>query len=234
MGTRSVKTAHVKTKRKHGGEEIPRLFEGEAAFVYATGPSLTEEVLERAHSVDGWRHIAISDYYRTGYPCDFYYACDHRWWNIHYEAVKEWNGCENGLWCTEPRTKAAYRDLHLIAGCGKEGWSTQQDLIHYGGNSGYQILNIAFLLGIKYMVLLGFNMSRAPIPGKTKGAAAHFFGEHPQGLGRTGGYKNFEHRFHTIKPEKHGVTVINATRNTALKAFPRMRLRDAVSGFRNT
>lgn len=227
MGRSQVKHAHVKPKGK--GETLPRILAGKPCFVYATGPSLTEEVLERTHREADWGHVAISDYYRTGRPCDFFYACDHKWWNIHHDDVRKWEEetqHEGGLWCTEVRTKRRWPKLRQIAGKGDNTWSRDPSIIHYGGNSGFQILNIAFLLGSPYMVLCGFNMC------KPKGKA-HFFGDHPQGLGRTGGYGNFAHRFNGIRPEQFGVTVINATPHSALKAFQRKDLEDAISGFRD-
>lgn len=227
MGRSQVKHAHTKPRGK--GDTLPRILGGVPCFVYATGPGLTEEVLQRTHAETGWAHVAISDYYRTGYPCDFFYACDHKWWNVHYDKVKQWEKDTQhggGLWCTELRTKRQYPGLNWIEGKGDNKWSTDPSMIHYGGNSGFQILNIAFLLGSPYMVLCGFNMSKP-------GGKAHFFGDHPEGLGRTGGYQNFAARFNAIRPEQYGVTVINATPQTKLRAFQRKELEDAISGFRN-
>lgn len=188
----------------------------------ASGPGLSKEVVDRIYNESGWRYIGISDCYRVCPKVDFYYACDTRWWNVHYEKVKEWGGCENGYWCTEHSTKRKYTDLHCILGKGGNGWSQDPALIHYGSNSGFQILNIAYHLGIKHMVLVGFNMMVVD-------KKAHFFGDHPTGLSRNSSYHSFASQFVNIHPEKYGVTVINATQPTKLDAFPKMSLEDAIA-----
>ena len=135
----------------------------------------------------------------------------------------------NGLWCTEAVTAQKYPDLSRIAGRGGAGLSTDQSIIHYGGNSGYQIINIAFLLGLKNMILLGFNMS----PASKSPGQSHFFGDHPQGLSRSNSYKGMNGVFKNIKDAlpKHGVRIINATDNSHLSHFPKMGLEDAITYF---
>jgi len=187
----------------------------------ATGPSLDEETINRIYSESGWRYIGISDCYRICPYVDFFYACDTRWWNIHYEKVKEWGQCENGFWGTEQETKKRYPDIHWIMGSGGVGWSGTQDKIHYGSNSGFQITNIAYLLGIKYMVLVGFNMTLVD-------NKSHFFGDHPKGLARNTSYHSFATQFDKIKVPPD-MKVINSTNPTKLTAFPTMNLEDAIS-----
>jgi hypothetical protein len=207
------------------GDSIPRIFEGEKAFVMATGPSLTQEVVDRIYSESGWRYIGISDCYRICPYLDFFYACDNRWWNLHYDKVQEWAACDNGYWCTEQSTKKAHSDLHRIAGSGGKGWSSNQEKIHYGSNSGFQITNIAFLLGIRYMVLVGFNMM---VTGDNKKPMTHFFGDHPKGLSRNTSYHSFAAQFDNIKVPPD-VKVINATSPSRLNTFPKMSLDDAIA-----
>jgi len=187
----------------------------------ATGPSLDDAVIDRIYNLTGWRYIGISDCYRCCPFLDFFYACDQRWWTIHYKKVMEWGNSPNGYWCTEATTKQTYPDLHLINGRSGAGWSKAQNLIHYGSNSGYQITNVAYLLGIKTMILIGFNMM---VVDKKK----HFFGDHPKGLAQNSSYQSFAQQFNTIKLDSYDVDVINASQPTALKAFPQMSLEDAI------
>ena len=194
----------------------------------ATGPGLTAEVMDRVYETD-WPKIGISDVYRHGRKIDFYYACDQKWWGIHIKAVREWRdagNAPNGLWCTEDPTAKKFPDLFQIKGKGGKQLSTNPRLIHYGGNSGFQILNIAYLLGLKNMILLGFNMSPA-------GGKSHFFGDHPQGLSRSNSYRGMNGSFEKVKHDliKHGVEVVNATHGTFLTHFPKMDLDDAIAHF---
>lgn len=203
-------------------DSIPRLFEGEKAFVIATGPQFNQETVDRIYDTDGYRFIGISDCYRLCPFVDFFYACDTRWWNVHYDKVMEWDGSRNGYWCTETASKAKWQDLKLITGSSGNGWSDKQDKIHYGSNSGFQITNIAYLLGIKTMILIGFNMM-------VVNKKSHFFGDHPEGLSRNSSYQSFASQFKTINYKQAGVTVINTANPTKLDHFPKLPLDEAIA-----
>ena len=187
----------------------------------ATGPSLDQASVDLMYAQKGWRYIGISDCYRTCPWLDFFYACDNRWWNHHYDAVMEWGGSNNGYWCTEGVTAKKYPQLNHINGGGGADWSARQDRIHYGGNSGFQITNIAYLLGITTMVLVGFNMT---VVGKQK----HFFGDHPKGMSQNTSYHSFAGSFNGIKYKDKGITVINTAHPTKLTAFPQLPLQEAI------
>lgn len=97
--------------------------------------------------------------------------------------------------------------------------------IHFGNNSGYQAVNLAYIFGITRMILLGFDM-------KIRDDKVHFFGDHPYHKKYQGPNSNtmkrwvfnFEQLAYDLKRE--GVEVLNATRDTALTCFPRVRLED--------
>jgi len=86
-----------------------------------------------------------------------------------------------------------------------------EEVIHYGppggGNSGYQAINLAYILGAKTILLLGFDMF-----------GSHFFGDHPDKLNVNSPYKHFIKGFESINQKK--VEIINCTRQTALNCFP--------------
>jgi hypothetical protein len=96
------------------------------------------------------------------------------------------------------------------------------DMIHTGGNSGYQALNLAYLWGARKINLLGFDMQRT-------GGRTHFHGDH-QGLNNPYDgmlqqwVKNFEMMARDLKAA--GVEVLNATRETALTCFERISIDD--------
>lgn len=207
-------------------ETIERVFEGDTAVLFATGPSLTDEVVDtvltlRSQAMEPVRLFGCNDAYQI-VPClDVHYACDANWWRIHY-AKMEGYSVTHGLWTQEPQmSRAEYPKLHRIAGRSGAGLSAKQDLIHFGNNSGYQLINVAYLFGIKRMILCGYNMS-------VQDGKRHFFGDHPQGLNRSGNYTGFVSNFNTIKPNALGIEIVNATPQSALKAFPKMSLEEAL------
>lgn len=97
-------------------------------------------------------------------------------------------------------------------------------IIHFGGNSGYQAINLAFLFGATRIILLGFDM-------KKDGEKVHFFGNHPYHKRKNEGpnegtMRRWVHNFASLAADlkQEGVEVINATRSTALDCFPKQAL----------
>lgn len=104
----------------------------------------------------------------------------------------------------------------LEANVSASGLSTKKGTINTNRNSGAAAINLAYHLGAKRILLLGFDM-------KHKGAR-HWFGEHPKNLNQHSDYAGFAERFRSILPERYGIEIWNVTRDTALDAFPRYDL----------
>ena len=204
-------------------EAIPRAYEGATAVLFATGPSLTEDVVNTVLEARKETEIILfgcNDAYSIVPALDVHYACDSPWWHIHYHDVVE--SVAGDMWTQEPHmSKSRFPGLRRVKGTGRKGLSSDQNLIHFGNNSGYQLINVAYLYGIKKMILCGYNMS-------VVNNKRHFFGDHPPGLNRSGNYTGFAKVFTTIKPEALGIEIVNATPHTALTAFPKVELADAL------
>jgi hypothetical protein len=100
----------------------------------------------------------------------------------------------------------------------------RNDVIHQGGNSGYQAINLAYLWGAATIILLGFDCGASP-----KGEA-HWFGQHPPSLSQHQPYDMWRAKFPALARDlkQEGVRVINASRETALDCFERMTLEEAI------
>lgn len=89
-----------------------------------------------------------------------------------------------------------------------------EDKIHYGisggGNSGFQAVNLAYIMGARTIILLGFDMF-----------GTHYFGRHPKCLNQHSPFKEFIKSFETITKD---VEIINCSRQTALTCFPIMTI----------
>ena len=147
---------------------------------------------------------------------DILYACDPHWWEYHHAAVTEGTSAE--LW-TQDATSERKFGINRIEGAWLEGLGRNR--LHFGGNSGYQAVNLAYLFGAARIILLGFDMQR------TEGKV-HFFGIHPYHRTAHDGptepmlvewAKKFKQLAVDLKSE--GVEVINASRATALTCFER-------------
>ena len=93
----------------------------------------------------------------------------------------------------------------------KHGRGLWDEGLHYGlvggGNSGYQAVNLAYLLGAKTILLLGLDMY-----------GTHYFGPHPSGLVNGSPFDAFIKCFETI--DRRQVEIINCSRRSALTCFP--------------
>lgn len=89
------------------------------------------------------------------------------------------------------------------------------------GNSGAGAVAMAAKAGASRVILLGYDC-------QFTGGQAHHHGDHPPGLGNAGSLDKWPDQFKRLAASLEGVEVINCTRQTALRAFPRMALEDAL------
>lgn len=200
-------------------EPVPRLCEGGTVACFATGPSLT------AADVNYCRGrcdaaIAINDAWRLAPWADALVASDGRWWQF-YKGVPEFAGRK---YCLEG--SAHHLGVSVLLMTGQTGIETKPTAVRSGMNSGAAAINVAVHFGARRIVLLGYDMAPQD-DGKRR--RMHFFGDHPAALQRTPPFEVFLRAFDAMRaPLKAlGVEVLNASRQTKLKAFPRVALEDA-------
>jgi hypothetical protein len=187
----------------------------------ATGPSLTQS------DVDYCRGkafvLAIKDAIRMAPWADVLYACDAKWWRYYGDALT-FSGQKYTL------DTLAAKWATVLGRSGDEGLeTTQKDCLRTGKNSGYQAINLAVHLGATKIVLLGYDMQPG-VDGRD-----HWFGAHPRWRDAAAvsspPYFVFLPKFNTlVQPLKDlGIEIVNATRRTALKAFPCCSLEEALA-----
>lgn len=187
--------------------------------IIASGPSLTQEDCDKVRI---WRDskedrsvIVINTSFRLAPWADILYACDADWWRKYFdEALRDFKG---EMWTQDP-VFGKKHPIRFIQSKRCDGLG--RDVIHTGGNGGYQSINLAYLFGAKSIVLLGFDMKR----GDDK--KSHWHGDHPGGLNKSCPFKTWLNNFPRLAQdlESEGVNVVNATRDTALNCFPRIEL----------
>ncbi len=181
--------------------------------------------MERAHCQTDSPTIAINDTYRLAPSAAALYACDGGWWKVHYETVRL-SGFAGELW-TQDEWAAKRFGLNRIGSENRPGLGLH-DVIHQGGNSGYQAINLAYLWGAAQILLLGFDC------GPSLRGDAHWFGQHPPTLTQHQPYEMWRAKFPALAADltREGVRVINASRETALDCFERMSLEEAIKCLR--
>ena len=206
-------------------QKIKSEWSNSPCIVAAPGPSLNDDIASQCYDT-GWNVLVVQDAYRLMPWADVLYGCDARWWNAHKGCMDfagdKWSTHSKES-CSDNKIEVSEKyGLNLVKGEPGPGFSTNPSVIHYGDNSGHQGLNLAILLGSPYIVLVGFDMRH--VSGKS-----HFFGDHPSDLFQRAEYESFVKKF---KDAPEGVTIINATPDSALKCYEMLSLEDAIENHR--
>ncbi len=191
--------------------KIPLKYRNKPFVLFATGPSLTEEVVESIRPYrDKFIMLGCNDSYERVDYLHEHYACDDKWWRHHGEAVRKLRP-ELSCWSQAGQDLCDQYGVTHIPGQHKEGLSLDSNYIHYGSNSGFQSLNLAFLMVGNRFILVGYNMKQ--VAGLT-----HSFGDHPKGLKVTSPYAQFVSAYTNIQPKITDL-IINCTPDSALTMF---------------
>ncbi len=182
---------------------------GETVAVMASGPSMNKETARRIQDWGG-RTIAINNTFKLAPRSDILYSCDRRWWDRYIrEAREEFTG---ELWTQDELAAISYGINH-VPSVNKRGLCTNPGVIHQGGNSGYQAINIAYHTGATRILLFGFDMHLKN--------GSHWHGDHENDLHEALPIDSWVTAFDSLAiglREEH-VEVINCTPGTALGCF---------------
>lgn len=198
---------------------------GDAVCIIASGPSLTPEDVAYARD-RAPRVIVINNTWKLCPSADLLYAADCRWWKSpNAPAPGEFTG---ERWTTPkgwdaPEDKPRLAKLHAVETIPGAGVTTKPPLFQ-GMNSSFQAMGLAVWFGAKRIVFLGLDLSTA--------GGSHWHGDHGHNLSNPspatlGGFAKC---FMEAAPALNtlGVTVVNSSARTALNAFPRVPLREAL------
>ena len=197
---------------------VPRRWPDSTIACLGAGPSLTAEdadvCLGRSFLV------AVGDAYTLAPCADVLYHADTRWW----KAKKDIPGSRlpNYKYGIDPAAREWRSDLVTLDRTGSYGLELSPHGLRSGGHSGYQAINLAVHLGARRIILLGYDM----LP--SEDGRHHLLDEQPSPTHLR--YDVWLGMYHTLlEPlQTLGITVVNASRRTAIDAFPRMSLQEAL------
>lgn len=197
---------------------VPRLWPDSTIVCVGTGPSLTQDDVDACRGKA--RVIAVKNAVDLAPWADVVYGAgvdSTRWWHHHGARVA---AAHAGLRFT--LDKDCVRWATLLKYGTDFGLSLEPDRLALGRHSGYQAINLAVHLGAKRIVLLGYDMQPA-------GDRHHFFGDHPTGSRPR--YRDWVPHFASlVEPlAALGIEIVNASRATAIEAFPKMTLAEALA-----
>lgn len=150
------------------------------------------------------------------------YACDYAWWN-KYDGVPSFGGLKISHNEHKPKPQWGLRLIEVVRGddrlrtskIGEVGW---------GGNSGFHAINLAVQFGVSRIVLVGFDMRLD--------GGLHWHGRHGAGLHNPtdGNVARWRRCIDDAAAELAdlGVEVLNASPVSALTAYPKVTLEEAI------
>lgn len=200
-----------------------------ATLIVAGGPSLRQSDIEALRPAVR-RTVVINNSHELAPWADTIYAADWQWWECYGERVTiadRWT-----LWPTLHGVNEALsikqaeviRRFGLNAIDSENGKGLGRKRVHWGGHSGYQAINLAYLFGARTILLLGYDMQMVD-------SRTHWHGDHPTGM-KTVNPQALRTWAERMKPLEYqlrraGVSVVNASRSTAL-TFQRKSVEECV------
>jgi hypothetical protein len=129
---------------------VPPLWEGATAFILGGGPSLHDVDLSR---VKNEKVIGINEAYTFGDWVDFTFIGNNKYYVRHKNALADYRGqigCAGGKSYNDPNVLTVYKSNTIC--------TMQRGRIGMANNSGIGAINLAMQLGVREIVLLGFDM----------------------------------------------------------------------------
>jgi len=198
---------------------VQREWEGQTCAVLASGPSMTQEV---ADTVRGkCRVIAVNTTFKLAPWADILYAADREWWTGYPEA-RQFAGRKVSI-LGNINSVMEFEELDYLENGGYGLIDPRTTHLRTGKNSGYQAVHLAIHLGVKRILLCGFDM-------KPNNGLEHWHGDHPEGVRKTMPFEVWVSLFQQAAPfiRARGVEVINCTPTSALHCFKTRTLEDAL------
>ena len=168
--------------------------------------------------------IAVNDSWRLcrdngTYFNDCIYGTDMKWWKYAIgDIIRDYDGdlwTQRAQWTEEPEGLG----IKCMESSIDHDLCNEPGKIHTGSNSGFAAINLAYHLGAKTIILLGYDM-------RMDGNRRHWFNDRPEKLNVKSDYNAFITQFNRIDAKKHGIEILNASRRTSLTCFPLVNLED--------
>lgn len=187
------------------------------AICIASGPSLTQDDVDYCQGKG--KIYAVKEAALAAPWSDVLYAADTDWWTEH---KARWEGFKGEKWTVSERACVLFPQINHIKCKTELKWSSEPGVIATGGNSGFQVLNMAVLDGADRVILLGFDYGFDPAQ-----QDKHWWEkDHPRNS-RFSNYAEWNRRLSAAAPLIN-VPVLNASRQTAITCFDQVNLRDVL------
>lgn len=203
---------------------VDNIFNNQTVVCIASGPSLTQEQVDQVE-YSYLPTVAVNNSFQLAPWCDIVFACDIKWWYQYYDQVNQ-TCFEADLWTIkgvgEHFTKKTGNVNPRIKEVGfTRNIGLEEDKVSHGGNSGYIAVNLAYLMGAKKIVLVGYDHQH------TNGQT-HWHGDHDKKVFAKNAddtdrwLRNF--KILSMELNKKGIDIINCSLETAITSCRRSTL----------
>jgi len=210
---------HLYYENKKNVSSVEPVWQGETVYIIGGGPSLKTF---NWNSLAGKKTIAINKAFYAYPNADILYFTDGRFYSWYKDDIDLFKGKK---YTVTPGTVKLDPGVNMLKRGQKLGLSKEKDTLCHGNNSGYAAINLAYLLGAKRIVLLGYDMGN-------DGKKSHFHEGYPTNAVSNSIYaNNFMPAFETLYPilKNSGIEIYNANEKSRLNIFPKISLEKALS-----
>ena len=197
--------------------KVEPIWKGETAFIVGGGPSLANFNFDKLQ----YKKTIIINKAIQFYPkADILYWTDARVYHWYKKDIDNFRGDKYTI-----KPFDVPKDVKALRNTGKHGLEYDPTGVRHGNNSGYAAINLAVHLGVKRIVLLGFDMGN-------QGNQSHFHDGYPVKVTQNKTYElTMAPMFLSlVEPlRKKKIEIINANPQSKLNCFPKMNLEKALS-----
>lgn len=200
---------------KGGLSRVTKSWVGETVLCVGGGPSTKQELVDLARGK--CRVIVINNAYQLAPWADAHYFADFHWWQWHKDKpeYKAFQGQRISIQDSTQHFLAQEPEVFVLRNGGGQGLSDDPSAVNTGSNSGYQVLNIAFLSGAKKILLLGYDM-------RFTDGRCHWHPPHPNRT-QEDAYRRYAKRFTQTAQQINaaGIDVVNCSPGSLINTFRR-------------
>jgi hypothetical protein len=194
---------------------LTKLWQDETVFIVGGGPSLAGFDWTM---LEGKNVIALNRAIEVVPSAAVLFFTDSQFYSWYREEVDAFHGLK--ITCKPIREKV--EDIIFVKSTSKRGIDLRPEFICHGNNSGYGAINVAFHLGARRIVLLGFDMT-------SKNGQTHWHDGYPRRHNHNV-YLRLHAMFEALQKEALALDleIVNANPSSELQCFPKIGLEEAM------
>ena len=237
--------------------KIPEMWKGQRCWIIGGGLSIAQQfdipdevvssVIKGQSTVEAYspyleplhneKVIGINNAYKLGNWIDLLFFGDCSWYLQHRFKLISWPGLKVTK-CSRfanNRNKRKNERIKYVGTCrdqtGYHGISRKQGYVKWNGNSGAAGISIAHQLGVKQIILLGFDMCNTPVKDAAKRNFSHWHGSHhvpgeqpprnPPYARHLGGFQQI-----AKDAQELGLEILNASPKSAIKHIQKTTVKE--------